>query len=134
MQTGFFICITQIMDNSKKASSIKNLSRRQFAKAAAIGIAAAAPLAAISAQTPTPTPPKEPAAPPNPQTSPTPAPPPSPVAVAFGAVAEARFGKLLTPEQLVKVKEDMVGNVRTAERLSAAKLQNADEPDFVFAA
>jgi hypothetical protein len=125
MQAGFFICIIQIMDNSKKASSIENLSRRQFAKAAAIGIAAAAPFVAISAQTPTPTP-KEPAAPPNPQTS--------PVAVAFGAVAEARFGKMLTAEQLVKVKEDMVGNVRTAERLSAAKLQNADEPDFVFAA
>lgn len=123
---------------NKKVSEIttftKNLSRRQFAKAAAIGIAAAAPFVAASAQTPTPTPPKEPSAPPNPQPSPNPAPAPSPVAIALGGVAEARFSSMLTPEQLAKVKEDMVGNVRTAERLSAFKLQNADEPDFVFAA
>ena len=116
-----------------QTNSVKNLSRRQFAKAAAIGIAAAAPVIIASAQTPAPTAPKEPVAPPNPQASPTPA-VVSPVATAFGAVAEARFGSQLTPEQLARVKEDMQGNVRTADRLRAVKLQNADEPDFVFAA
>lgn len=122
-----------IKKDTHQKNSARNLSRRQFAKAAAIGIATAVPVIIASAQTPTPTPPKEPAAPPNPQTSPTPA-AVSPVAVAFGAVAEARFGSQLTPEQLARVKEDLQGNVRTAERLRAAKLQNADEPDFVFAA
>ena len=121
------------MNKKDSANSAKNISRRQFAKTAAIGIAAAAPFVAATAQTPTPTPPKEPAAPPNPQTSPTP-PAISPVAVALGAVAEARFGSVLTAEQLEQVKKDMEGNVRTADRLRAAKLQNADEPDFVFAA
>jgi hypothetical protein len=122
-----------IKKDSNQTNSAKNLSRRQFAKVAAIGIAAAAPVIIASAQTTAPTPPKEPAAPPNPQASPTPA-AVSPVAVAFAAVAEARFGSQLTPEQLSRVKEDLQGNVRTAERLRAVKLQNADEPDFVFAA
>jgi hypothetical protein len=32
------------------------------------------------------------------------------------------------------VKRDLEGNVRTAERLRAFKLKNADEPDFAFEA
>ncbi len=107
----------------------KSVSRRQFAKTIA-ALAIAAPLVA-KAQTPPAT--KQAPAPPNPQPSPTPQ-TISPVAKAYGEVAEARFGAKLTPEQLASVKQDLEGNVRTAERLRAVKLLNADEPDFVFSA
>jgi hypothetical protein len=106
-------------------------SRRQFVKTAA-GAVVAAPLVAaatLSAQTPPAT--KQAPAPPNPQ--PTPA-PPSPVAEAYAEVARLRFGDKLTPEELARVKRDVEGNVRTAERLRAFNLKNADEPDFIFIA
>ena len=110
--------------------------RRDFTKAlAAAVVAAPAALSAAQAQT---TPAPEAKAPPNPQ--PTPAPqqpqqqPPSPVAAAYAAVAEARFGALLTPEEMSRVRRDLAGNVRAAEGLRARKLANADEPDFVFEA
>ncbi|MCA1564311.1 MAG: hypothetical protein LC803_01380 [Acidobacteria bacterium] len=107
--------------------------RRQFAKTIA-GAVVAAPLvvaAALNAQTP-PATTKQAPAPPNPQ--PTPAPPPSPVAEAYAEVARLRFGDKLTPEELARMKRDIEGNVRTAERLRAFKLKNADEPDFIFIA
>jgi hypothetical protein len=107
-------------------------SRRQFAKTVAGAVVAAAPLVAavtLNAQTPPAT--KQAPAPPNPQ--PTPA-PPSPVAEAYAEVARLRFGDKLTPEELARMKRDIEGNVRTAERLRAFKLKNADEPDFIFIA
>ncbi|HEX8500718.1 MAG TPA: hypothetical protein VF659_09015 [Pyrinomonadaceae bacterium] len=114
-------------------------SRRRFAKALAAAVVAAPAALAARAQTPPAT--KEPAAPPNPQTTPTPAPqqpqgppPPSPLAEAYGEAARLRFGEHLTPEQMQAVKRDLEGNVRTAERLRAFKLKNADEPDFAFEA
>jgi len=111
-------------------------SRRRFAK----GVAAAlvvAPLAAAArrgdAQQPTPAP-AEPKAPPNPQPTPTPAARPSPVAEAYAEVAKARFGKHLSDEEMRRVRQGLEGNVRSAERLRTVKLQNSDEPDFVFTA
>ena len=107
------------------------VSRRQFAKTI-VALAVAAPVVSsiyVDAQTP---PTKQAPAPPNP--APTPTPKPSPLAEAYGEVAQARFGDKLTPEQLTQVKRELEGNVRTADRLRAVKLQNADEPDFVFAA
>lgn len=110
------------------AEETKSVSRRQFAKSIA-ALALAAPLAASAQTTPT----KQAPAPPNPQ--PTPAPQTvSPVAKAYGEVAQARFGDKLTAEQMTAVKRDLEGNVRTADRLRAVKLLNADEPDFVFSA
>jgi hypothetical protein len=47
-------------------------------------------------------------------------------------VAGARFGQQLTPEEMARVRRDLEGNVRTADRLRAHKLANADEPDFEF--
>ncbi|MGI9107289.1 MAG: hypothetical protein ACR2G4_13685 [Pyrinomonadaceae bacterium] len=110
-------------------------SRRQFAKTIAAALVAA-PLVStnLSAQTP-PAATKQAPAPPNPQ--PTPAAPqtaPSPVADAYAEVARLRFGDKLTAEELARLKRDMEGNVRTAERLRAFKLVNADEPDFIFIA
>lgn len=105
----------------------RQLSRRRFAKTLAAALIAA-PLTA-NAQKVT----KEAVAPPNPQPSPAP-PAASLTAEAYGEVARARFGDKLSVEQLTQVKSDLEGNVRTAERLRAAKLQNAEEPDFVFAA
>jgi hypothetical protein len=114
-------------------------SRREFTKGAA-ALLTAAPLALGGARAQTPTAPREPKAPPNPQ--PTPAapqqqqqqPPPSPVAAAYAEVARARFGEFVSPEEMARVRRDLEGNVRAAERLRAHKLSNADEPDFVFSA
>ncbi len=87
-----------------------------------------------SAQTP-PAASKQAPAPPNPQ--PTPAAPqnaPSPVAEAYAEVGRLRFGEKLSADELARMKRDIEGNVRTAERLRAFKLKNADEPDFIFIA
>jgi predicted pyridoxine 5'-phosphate oxidase superfamily flavin-nucleotide-binding protein len=109
-------------------------SRRQFAKTIASAVVAA-PLVAqatLNAQTPAT---KQAPAPPNPQpTPPTQAAPPSPVAEAYAEVARLRFGDKLAPDELARMKRDIEGNVRTAERLRAFKLKNADEPDFIFIA
>lgn len=116
--------------SKKNQNKIENKSRRAFAKSVAASLLAA-PIASslMQAQTATPTP----------QTSPTPSPspspqPPSPVALAYFEIAKARFGKYITEEQLEQVKRDLEGNVRTSERLKAVKLENGDEPDFVFSA
>jgi hypothetical protein len=115
--------------SEKPVKEVKSVSRRQFAKTLA-ALAVAAPIA-TRAQTKPAT--KQAPAAPNPQ--PTPAPQTvSPVAKAYGEVAETRFGDKLTKEQLALVKRDLEGNVRTADRLRASKLLNADEPDFVFSA
>ena len=103
-------------------------SRRRFAKSVAAAIVAA-PVAAARAQTPAA--PREPKAPPNPQPTPT---PPSPVAKAYADVARARFGSQVTDEEFKRIERDLEGNVRTAERLRASKLENWDEPDFIFEA
>jgi len=111
-------------------------SRRRFAKTIAAAVVAAPLLAhaTLNAQTPPAT--KQAPAPPNPQPTPTPqaAPPPSPVAEAYAEVGRLRFGGKLTPDELARMKRDIEGNVRTAERLRAFNLKNADEPDFIFIA
>jgi len=108
-------------------------SRRRFAKTIAAAIVSA-PLVSntLSAQTPPAT--KQAPAPPNPQPTPPQATPPSPVAEAYAEVARLRFGDKLTPAELARLKRDIEGNVRTAERLRAFALKNADEPDFIFIA
>jgi len=127
------------MKKEKTGSSEARASRRRFTKTLAAA-ALAAPAAALAARAQTPPATKEPAAPPNPQPTPTPSPqqqgppPPSPLAEAYGEVARLRFGEKLTPEQMLAVRRDLEGNVRTAERLRAFKLRNADEPDFAFEA
>lgn len=124
------------MKSKQKTASDSRKSRRRFTKRLAAALVAA-PAVAVSAQT---TPPaREPKAPPNPQTTPTPQqqPPPqkpSPVAEAYAEVARARFGKHMSDEEFARVKRDLEGNVRTAERLAASKLKNSDEPDFIFGA
>jgi hypothetical protein len=126
------------MKKEKTESTEGRASRRRFAKTLAAAALAAPAALAARAQTPPAT--REPAAPPNPQPSPTPAPQqqgpprPSPLAEAYGEVARLRFGGRLSPEQMQAVKRDLEGNVRTAERLRAFKLRNADEPDFAFEA
>src|SRR5918911_1762728 len=112
-----------------KFNTPSQTSRRQFAKSVATTLMAA-PLAASLARAQTPAK-KEPAAPPNPQQTPAPQ-KPSPLAEAYMEVARVRFGEKLTPEQMEKVKKDLDGNVRTADRLRAVKLKNGDEPDFTF--
>lgn len=119
------------MREDRKEDAPRRRSRRSFAKTlAAAAIAAPALAAAASAQKPPAT--AEPKAPPGPQ--PQQPPKPSPTAEAYAEVARARFGEHISAEQMDAVKRDLEGNVRTAERLRAFKLENSDEPDFVFSA
>ena len=116
------------------AGASKRTSRRQFAQTIAAALVAA-PIVSTTliAQTP-PATSKQAPAPPNPQPTPAPQTPPSPVAEAYAEVARLRFGEKLTPDELTRLKRDIEGNVRTAERLRTFKLKNADEPDFIFIA
>ncbi len=117
------------MKTSKQTDSRTGESRRKFTKAVAAAFVAA-PLTA-TAQRPAATP-TETKAPPNPQPAQTQQ--PSPVAEAYAEVARARFGSQVTDEEMRRIKRDLEGNVRTAERLRTYKLQNSDEPDFIFEA
>jgi len=120
------------------AGASARTSRRQFAQTIAAALVAA-PLVSttLSAQTP-PAASRQAPAPPNPQPTPATAAPsqaaPSPIAGAYAEVARLRFGEKLVPDELARLKRDIEGNVRTAERLRAFKLKNADEPDFIFIA
>jgi hypothetical protein len=120
------------MKRRNDSDSPNRASRRSFTKNVATMLVTA-PLAASLGQAQTPAKPKEPPAPPNPQPSPAP-PKPTPLGEAYAAVAQVRFGESVTPEEMTKIKEDLEGNVRTADRLRKAKLQNGDEPDFIFKA
>ena len=128
------------MKTQKRTNILARESRRSFAKNVAAALVAAPLAGALSGHAPadaqTPPAAREATAPPNPQPSPSPAAqqPPSPVAEAYAQVARARFGDKLSPDELSRVRRDLEGNVRSAERLRAAKLKNADEPDFIFAA
>ncbi|HEV7902623.1 MAG TPA: hypothetical protein VGO96_02190, partial [Pyrinomonadaceae bacterium] len=119
------------------ASVHTRTSRRHFAKSIAAAVLVA-PLVATTtdAQTP-PAATKQAPAPPNPQPTPAAAAPqnaPTPVGEAYAEVARLRFGEKLSADELARLKRDIEGNVRTAERLRAFKLKNADEPDFIFIA
>jgi len=123
------------MPKDKHDDSPRSDSRRRFTKTLAAAVVAGTTAHVIPAQTPPSA--TESKAPPNPQ--PTPAqqqapPKPSPVAVAYAEVARARFGEKLSAEQFDAVKRDVEGNVRAADALRAYKLENSDEPDFVFGA
>ena len=123
------------MPKDKQEGAPRSDSRRRFTKTLAAAVVAGAAASGAPAQTPPAA--TESKSPPNPQ--PTPAqqqqpPKPSPVAVAYAEVARARFGEKLSAEQFEAVKRDLEGNVRAADALRAYKLQNSDEPDFVFGA
>src|SRR5947199_7699509 len=114
------------MKTKARSRVLADPTRRKFAKAIATAIAAA-PLAVsmANAQTPTATPT------PTPQPSPTPQ-QPSPLAEAYGEVVRRRFGDKLTDDELTRVKRSLEGMVRTGNTLRDVKLQNSDEPDFIF--
>jgi hypothetical protein len=124
------------MPKEKQKGAPRSDSRRRFTKTLGAAFVAGTAAQVLTAQTPPA--PKEPKAPPNPQ--PTPAAgqqqptKPSPVAVAYAEVARVRFGERLSAEQSEAVRRDLEGNVRAADALRAYKLQNSDEPDFVFGA
>jgi hypothetical protein len=112
----------------------RRTSRRAFTKTVAAALVVAPLALRVTAQTPPKT--AEPVAPPKPQPSPSPQtpPPPSPLALAYAEVARLRFGDKLNEEELTRLKRSFQGKVRTADALRAVKLQNSDEPDFVFSA
>lgn len=63
-----------------------------------------------------------------------PVPQPSPLADAMTEVVRIRYGKDLSPAQLTDIKSIIAGKLRASERLRSFKLQNGEEPDFVFRA
>ncbi|HEX8709760.1 MAG TPA: hypothetical protein VF723_16080 [Pyrinomonadaceae bacterium] len=109
----------------------KRTTRRRFAKEVGATLVAG-PLAASLAKAQTPAKTRQAPAPPGPQPTPAQQQKPSPLAEAYAEVARARFGERLTPEQFEQVRKDLEGNVKTAERLRGFKLNNGDEPDFIF--
>ena len=123
------------MKKTKESDAANARGRRGFAKTLAAAVIAA-PVAARTARPQTPPAREEPKAPPNPQPAPAQQQPPrpSPAAEAYTEVARARFGEHLGEEDLNRLKRELEGNVRTADRLRAFKLKNSDEPDFVFGA
>ncbi|GAC1396418.1 MAG: hypothetical protein NVSMB56_11120 [Pyrinomonadaceae bacterium] len=110
-------------------------SRRRFTKTMTAAIVAA-PFVSIvnnaNAQTPTPTP--NPTSPAASNAIAQNAAKPSPLVEAYAGVMRAKFGDKLSVEEFARVKRDLEGNVRAGDTLRAAKLTNADEPDFVFSA
>lgn len=119
------------MKRQTDSDSPNRASRRNFTKNMATMLVAA-PLAASLTQAQTPTKPKEPPAPPNPQPSPNKPPDLTPLGAAYAEVARERFGNYVSPEEFVKMRNDLEGNITTADRLRKVKLQNGDEPDFIF--
>jgi hypothetical protein len=124
------------MQREEESATAARTSRRRFAKTVAVALCAAplAPAFVSRAQAPPAT--REATAPPQPTPTPQQQPPrPSPAAVAYAEVARLRFPEAkFTDAEFERLKRDFEGNVRTAERLRAFKLKNADEPDFVFSA
>ena len=123
-------------EHAANARTHARTSRRQFTKSIAATVLVAPLLAKTTdAQTP-PAATKQAPAPPNPQPTPANATQnaPSPVGEAYAEVVRLRFGEKLSADELARVKRDIEGNVRTAERLRASKLKNSDEPDFIFIA
>lgn len=114
-------------------------SRRRFTKAVAAAVVAAAPIGASAQKSSAPKqekkeqPKQEPKAPPNPPQQQQEQ-KPSPVAEAYAEVAKERFGKYLDEDEFKRVKRDIESYVRTSERLRSVKLENWDEPDFIFQA
>lgn len=109
------------MKSKPVSPNSKRTTRRQFTKAVATTLAAAT---LAQAQTPAKTKePKEPAA----QEQ-----QPSSLVAAYLEVARSRFGDKLSPEQLEQLKKELDGYLRNSDRLRAVKLQNGDEPDFIF--
>jgi hypothetical protein len=62
---------------------------------------------------------------------------PNPVTAAsdaLGEIARIRFGSFMTDDQFKSVKESIRRSQMSAQVLKAVKLQNSDEPAFVFRA
>lgn len=113
-------------------NKVEPKGRREFAKTVATTLIAV-PLVSLPTKAQTPSATKQAPAPPNPQPPSVP-PTTSPLAAAYAEVVRARFGDRISPEELSRITTDIESNMRTAERLRSYKLQNSDEPDFIFSA
>jgi hypothetical protein len=106
-------------------------TRRRFTQAlvAAAGAPLLAPAALLAQAAPAPGP--------APTPSPTPVPTPeapSSAAEALTEVVRIRWGKHLSGEELGEIAKSIDSRLRGAQRMKAVKLENGDEPDFVFSA
>lgn len=57
-----------------------------------------------------------------------------PEAEALSEVVRIQYGKNLSAEQMAEVKRSLSGRFRSAEAMKKVKLENGDEPAFVFSA
>lgn len=120
------------IDRSETADeALHSLDRRTFVKL--IPALGAVGLVAVNLPLTTTAQPTSAAPSPSPSPSPTPA-APSPLAEAYTEVARLRFGKHVEAPQWDRIKRDLEGNVRAADRMRESKLKNGDEPDFTFIA
>lgn len=119
--------MTKMRPKQDPSKQFDHIDRRTFVKfmpaMGAAGLVATSFSLSAPAQTPSPSP--------SPSPSPAPA-APSPLAEAYAEVARLRFGAHIEPSQWERIKRDLDGNVRAADRLREIKLKNADEPDFIF--
>ncbi|MBI3408812.1 MAG: twin-arginine translocation signal domain-containing protein [Planctomycetes bacterium] len=53
-------------------------------------------------------------------------------AEALTALARARFGRHMTEEQLKSVQRGITQSLSSADTIKRTRLENSDEPDFVF--
>jgi hypothetical protein len=110
--------------------------RRWFLKA--LALASALPFAARAAwaQEPPPARPVAPAAPAVPPVPPAPgaAPVLSPDVAPYTQILRNRHGQLVSDEQLAALAPDLDRMAQLGQRLRKTRLQNSDEPDFVFRA
>lgn len=117
------------IDEEITDAAMGHLDRRSFVKF----IPAMGAAGFVAVNLPLNAPAQAPTASPTPTPSPTPS-QPSPLGEAYAEVARVRFGKHVEDSQWDRIKRDLEGNVRNADRLREAKLKNGDEPDFTFIA
>lgn len=53
---------------------------------------------------------------------------------ALGRIVRARYGKFLTPEQIIEVEKAIIRKQRQADVMREVQLKNSDEPAFMFRA
>lgn len=53
---------------------------------------------------------------------------------ALSRIVRTRYGKFLTPEQLIEVEKAIVRKQRHADVMREVRLKNSDEPAFMFRA
>jgi hypothetical protein len=109
------------MDKFGKSQEVASTTRREFAKS--VAALAVVPFVGSDAKGATI------------DAGPDPAPKPDPLQVssdALMAIVGSRYGEHIMEDQLKEIQRSIESRLRSGERLKRVKLQNSDEPDFIF--